>query len=1082
LLQQPEIPVWKWERITMDFVSGLPRTPSGYDMGDCRSTDQISSFPTNEEDEQHGETHATLLKGNCELGTNLNMNSAYHPQTDGQSERTIQTLKDMSRACVIDFGSSWDHHLPLVEFLYNNSYHTSIKAAPYEALYRRKCRSPVCWSGVGDSQLTSVVRFREREKLSPRYIGTFKIIDRVGPVAYMLELPEELKVVHSTFHVLNLKKFLAECDIVVSIEEIQLDDKLHMIEEPVEIVDREHLRKLEKFILSLREREENTPKKTAWNEFSSTMASAIICLAINQKFNFSKLIFDSMIRNLNNVSGKFLMYPRFVQIFLDQQLKDFSAHKRIYIAPSHTKKVLANMRRVGKGFSGRITDLFPSMLVQNPMGEGSAIPMDPQHTPTILQPSSSQPQKTQKPRKPNRKETQVPQLSVPTESVAYEAIYKESDDSLVRAATTASSLEAEQDNVNINKTQSKLTPKESSSQGTCSGNILQSDEDRMKLNELMELCTNLQSKVLDLEKTKTTQALEITSLKRSIKKLEKKQKSRTHKLYTLYMVGLTARVDSSKDEQSLGEDASKQRRKINDIDADEDITLVNDQDDAKMFDVNDLHGEEVFVEKENDNKKVSVAGEVNASSIATTDSAAVIITIHEVTLAKALAELKASKPKVKGVFIQDPSESIITTTIISSKSQDKELVEDSSKRVGEELTQERSKKQKVDDEKETTELKKLMKIIPNKEEVAIDAIPLAVKSLKIVDWKIHKEGKKSYYQIIRADGNSKMYMVFNRMLKEFDREDLKDLYNLKMFDRSFNRVKTFVDFRTELVEGSLKRAGKELTQESTEKQKVDDDKETIELKEEEVSINDIPLAVKSLKIVDWKIHKEGKKSYYQIIGADRNSKMYMVLNRMIKEFDREDLKDLYNLVKSKYESTRPMEDLDLLLWGDLKTMFKPHVEDQFRLMFFIVTTAWYRLLLLAIFSVALHGWYYMVFVTTVGEEYNKVFNHLDMFNAPFKEKVFTCAKQVKPYVKSMILWEVQEQPKGLKRENKIIQTILRIILWPINVEIQPPTWIIGPSFPRIILWPINVEIQPPTWIIGPSFPRSSPVETTHTLP
>ncbi|GJT50421.1 reverse transcriptase domain-containing protein [Tanacetum coccineum] len=88
------------------------------------------------------------------LGTNLDMSTAYHPQTDGQSERTIQTLKDMLRACVIDFGSSWDRHLPLVKFSYNNSYHTSIKAAPYETLYGRKCRSPVCWSEVGDTQLT----------------------------------------------------------------------------------------------------------------------------------------------------------------------------------------------------------------------------------------------------------------------------------------------------------------------------------------------------------------------------------------------------------------------------------------------------------------------------------------------------------------------------------------------------------------------------------------------------------------------------------------------------------------------------------------------------------------------------------------------------------------------------------------------------------------------------------------------------------------------------------------------------------------------------------------------------------------
>ncbi|GJW97027.1 reverse transcriptase domain-containing protein [Tanacetum coccineum] len=88
------------------------------------------------------------------LGTQLDMSTAYHPETDGQSERTIQTLEDMLRACVIDFGKGWDKHLPLVEFSYNNSYHASIKAAPFEALYGRKCRSPVCWAEVGDSQLT----------------------------------------------------------------------------------------------------------------------------------------------------------------------------------------------------------------------------------------------------------------------------------------------------------------------------------------------------------------------------------------------------------------------------------------------------------------------------------------------------------------------------------------------------------------------------------------------------------------------------------------------------------------------------------------------------------------------------------------------------------------------------------------------------------------------------------------------------------------------------------------------------------------------------------------------------------------
>ncbi|GKB53648.1 putative reverse transcriptase domain-containing protein [Tanacetum coccineum] len=189
------------------------------------------------------------------LGTNLDMSTTYHPQTDGQSERTIQTLKDMLRACAIDFGKGWVNHLPLVEFSYNNSYHASIRAAPFEALYGRKCRSPVCWAKVGEAQILGpeliqeatekiiqikqrmqaardrqksyadlkrkptefqvgdkvmlkvspwkgVVHFGKRGKLNPRYVGPFKVLEKVRGLLTTLELPKELSrvsIIHSMY-------------------------------------------------------------------------------------------------------------------------------------------------------------------------------------------------------------------------------------------------------------------------------------------------------------------------------------------------------------------------------------------------------------------------------------------------------------------------------------------------------------------------------------------------------------------------------------------------------------------------------------------------------------------------------------------------------------------------------------------------------------------------------------------------------------------------------------------------------------------------------------------------------------------
>ncbi|GJZ13369.1 putative reverse transcriptase domain-containing protein [Tanacetum coccineum] len=246
----------------MDFITKLPRTSSGYDtiwvyvdrltksahflpMRENDSVDKLARMYMKEVVTRHG----ILVSIICDhdgrftsnfwrafqkaLGTRLDMSIAYHPQTDGQSERTIQILEDMLRACVINFGNGWDRHLSLIEFSYNNSYYTSIKAAPFEALYGRKIQA------ARDSQKSYAdvrrkpLEFQEGDRVM------LKVLAKVGTVAYRLEHPQQLSMAHSMFHVSNLKKCLSDKPLTILLDEIHIDDKLHFIEEPVEIMDRE---------------------------------------------------------------------------------------------------------------------------------------------------------------------------------------------------------------------------------------------------------------------------------------------------------------------------------------------------------------------------------------------------------------------------------------------------------------------------------------------------------------------------------------------------------------------------------------------------------------------------------------------------------------------------------------------------------------------------------------------------------------------------------------------------------------------------------------------------------------------------
>ncbi|KAL0546695.1 hypothetical protein IC582_016607 [Cucumis melo] len=321
LLQPLSIPEWKWENVSMDFITGLPRTLRGFTViwvvvdrltksahfvpGKSTYTAskwaqlymseivRLHGVPVSIVSDRDARFTSKFWQGlQTAMGTRLDFSTAFHPQTDGQTEHLNQVLEDMLRACALEFPGSWDSHLHLMEFAYNNSYQATIGMAPFEALYDKCCRSPVCWGEVGEQRLMGpelvqstneaiqkirsrmhtaqsrqksyadvrrkdlefevgdkvflkvapmrgVLRFERRGKLSPRFVGPFEILERIGPVAYRLALPPSLSTVHDVFHVSMLRKYVPDPSHVVDYEPLEIDENLSYAEQPVEVLARE---------------------------------------------------------------------------------------------------------------------------------------------------------------------------------------------------------------------------------------------------------------------------------------------------------------------------------------------------------------------------------------------------------------------------------------------------------------------------------------------------------------------------------------------------------------------------------------------------------------------------------------------------------------------------------------------------------------------------------------------------------------------------------------------------------------------------------------------------------------------------
>ncbi|GJR58655.1 putative ribonuclease H-like domain-containing protein [Tanacetum coccineum] len=517
-------------------------------------------------------------------------------------------------------------------------------------------------------------------------------------------------------------------------------------------------------------------KSTAWNEFSSTMASAIIYLATNQKFNFSKCIFESMVKNVDS-SVKFLMYPRFVQVFLDKQVGDMSTHDEIFVTPSHTKKVFGNMKRVGKGFFGAVTPLFPTMMVQaqKEMGE---------------------------------------------------------------------------------------------------------------------------------ETIKITQAKEISSLKKRVKKLERKRKSKTPGMKRVFKIGRFAQVVSSEDE-GLGnqEDASKQERKITNIDQNAKVTLVDETQQSEKV----------------------VKDAVSTAEV----SATATITNEEITLAQALAELRSAKPKQEHEQAPTPIVSSQQPTQVKDKGKGKMVEEEPVKKMSKKellkLDEELAFKLQAEEEKqarlarENAEKVKKANISWDNVQAMIEADRLLAERLQAREQEeltdeekarlfveLLEKRKKNFVVLraqekrnklpIKAQKKSTMSTYLKHMAgyKQSQLKNKSFAEIQKLFDKAMTRVNMFVDIDTELVKESSKKAKAEMAEESSSK--------------------------RAREELEQEIHRKGRNGYYEIMRADGSAKTYLLFSQLLKEFDREDLENLWKLVKAKHRNTRPEEGYERVLWGDLNTM------------------------------------------------------------------------------------------------------------------------------------------------------------------
>ncbi|GKC25408.1 hypothetical protein Tco_1027558 [Tanacetum coccineum] len=654
------------------------------------------------------------------------------------------------------------------------------------------------------------------------------------------------------------------------------------------------------------------------------MASLIICLTSNQKFNLSKYNFDAMVKHLDR-EVKFLMYLRFLQVFINQQLGNMSTHKKIFVNPFHTKKVFANIKRAGKDFSRRITPLFDTMMVQpvEEMGEDSDHLTDLTPIPIIDQPSSSsQPKKKQPSKKAQRQEAEVLDLQKAKDAQAKEiAALKKRIKRLERRKMSRPTGLKRLGKVGMSRRVKSFKDQES----------LGAPEDASKQGRSIE-DIDIDADVDDDEML------------------------------------VEAKVDE-KDEQSTKPDDST---------IGEAVTTTNVEDSVVPTTIEEITLDQTLIQIKSAKPKVVTTAATTTTT--TTRPKARGVVVQEPSEFRVLQETQPSSSKDKGKCIM-----IEPKVPLKRKDQialDEQIARDIQAKLDAELLEEQKLARKQEEEAnialieswENTQAmmeadRLLAERLQSKEREELTDEEKAKLFMELM------EKRRKHFAALRAQEKrnrpptkAQKRTQMSTYLKHMGGYTYKQLKGKsfdeiqKLFDKEMKRVNTFVamgsevqeskekkeEGREETAKGSRKkmlgrkRAGKEQQKESSKKQKVEEEQESEEVdednevelkkllvikKDEDIAIDAIPLATKLPVIIDYKLHKEGMLVHYQLIRADGSSKRYSSMIRMLQGIDREDLEALWRIVKAKYGDTRPENEFERVLYGDLKVMFEPDIKS-----------------------------------------------------------------------------------------------------------------------------------------------------------